>query len=457
MGLLEHQDHHHQQNAMPTAAPTSLNSSASSTPTRHARNADLQAVIGHVRGGGHKGDDDESSSSSSSSSSSDADRRHRRRSSSRRRRRREKETEFAERDLLPPLASIDGVAPTSHPLELSRASFAAAIVPIKPLGCGSYGVVMLVRHVPSGQLLAMKKMSKRRIMDYGHTDHILTEKAILSRIAHPFIIRLVDTFNDDHYVYIFSEFAQGGELFSRVRLGAITEAAAAFYVAEVALALKYLHKQHIVYRDVKPENVVLDAAGHVRLVDFGFAKRIVARSWSICGTIEYLAPEIIRGDGGSFASDWWGVGCMLFELVVGHSPFRAPKTAAVAPAIAVDVTADAPSSDEIKQTERLAVANRILAGRLDYPDSMSSACRDVCAGLLRSAADKRFEFRDLKRHPFFEHIDWTRLVAKQITPPWQPNVDDAEDVRYFNVPREDLLRFLKTQPGPKENDPFAKF
>jgi serine/threonine protein kinase len=331
-------------------------------------------------------------------------------------------------------------------------------VPIKPLGCGSYGVVMLVRHVPSGQLLAMKKMSKRRIMDYGHTEHILTEKAILSRIAHPFIVRLVDTFNDDHYVYIFSEFAQGGELFSRVRLGAINEAAAAFYVAEVALALKYLHKQHIVYRDVKPENVVLDAAGHVRLVDFGFAKRIAARSWSICGTIEYLAPEVIRGDGGSFASDWWGVGCMLFELVVGHSPFRAPKSAAVvAAAAAVDVDADAQSSEEVKQTERLAVANRILAGRLEFPDSMSSACRDVCAGLLRSAADKRFEFRDLKRHAFFEHIDWKRLLAKQVTPPWQPNVDDAEDVRYFNVPREDLLRFLKTQPGPKENDPFAKF
>lgn len=335
-----------------------------------------------------------------------------------------------------------------HPLALTRDSFANAVVPIKPLGCGSYGVVMLVRHVATNQLLAMKKMSKRRIMDYRHTEHILNEKAILSVISHPFIVRLVDTFNDEHYVYIFSEFAQGGELFSRVRLGAVNEAAAAFYVAEVALALKYLHKQHIVYRDVKPENVVLDAAGHVRLVDFGFAKRIAARSWSICGTIEYLAPEVIRGDGGRFASDWWGVGCMLFELVVGHSPFRAPK---------VVVAADAPSDDEAKQAERRALAERVLAGRVEFPDSMSSACRDVCAGLLRNAADKRFEFRDLKHHEFFEKIDWKRLLAKQVTPPWQPNLADAEDVRYFNVPREDLLRFLKTQPGPKENDPFANF
>lgn len=351
--------------------------------------------------------------------------------------------ELAERDELPPLPPLDGAS--EHALGLTRDNLGSLVVPIKPLGCGSYGVVMLVRHVPSGRLLAMKKMSKRRIIDYRHTEHILSEKALLQRVRHPFVVELVDTLNDDHYLYMFFEFCAGGELFSRLRLGAVNEAAAAFYVGQVALALRYLHKRSIVYRDIKPENVVVDAHGHVRLVDFGFAKRVAARSWSICGTIEYLAPEVVAGRGGGFAADWWALGCMLFEMIAGRSPFRMPKRAA-------------PVDDETKAADRKALFRDIREGALDFPPAMSDACRHLCAGLLRVEPEERFAFRQLKRHDFFASVDWKQLELKQVTPPWQPKLDGPEDLRYFSVPRDDLLRFLKTQPGPpKDQDPFVDF
>jgi hypothetical protein len=352
------------------------------------------------------------------------------------------EIEMAERAALAPLA-----APSKKPgeeLQLTRENLSSVVAPLKPLGCGSYGVVMLVRHVPSGRLMAMKKMSKRRIMDSGHVEHILAEKALLQQVDHPFITKLIDTFNDDNYLYVFLEFCSGGELFTRLRLGTMSDASAAFYVAEVALALKSLLANQIVYRDIKPENIVLDAAGHVRLIDFGFAKRISSRSWSICGTIEYLAPEVVMGRGGGFAADWWALGCMAFEMLTGRSPFRMPSRAP-------------PVDEEVVRADRKQLFRDIRDGKLEYPATLSEHGRSLCAGLLRSDPERRYSFRDLQHHAFFDHIDWKRLKRKEVTPPWQPKLDGPEDLRYFSVPRDDLLRFLKTQAGPKTDDPFAGF
>lgn len=184
-----------------------------------------------------------------------------------------------------------------------------------------------------------------------------------------------------------------------------------FYAAEVILALEYLHANEIIYRDLKPENILLDEKGHVKLTDFGFAKRVPTYTYTVCGTPDYLAPEIIRSNGYTRAVDWWSLGVLIFEMLVGKPPF------------------------EDKNPVNL--YEKILECRIDWPDDINPVLKDLLLGLLTPDVEKRYGAtandgdRDIKRHPWFETIDFDLAFQRQLVPPYIPSVKDDGDSACF--------------------------
>ncbi|KAH8868372.1 cAMP-dependent protein kinase catalytic subunit PRKX [Schistosoma japonicum] len=168
------------------------------------------------------------------------------------------------------------------------------------------------------------------------------------QLNHPFIVKLYWTGHDAKFLYMLFEYVCGGELFKYLReVGHFTSETTRFYTSEIILALKYLHSLHIIYRDLKPENLLLDYSGHLKMTDFGFAKHVKDRTYSLCGTPEYLAPEILQGKGHNHAADWWTTGIIIYEMLVGRPPFY----------------------DE--NDNRLHVYQKIVAGDFDFPDEVT--------------------------------------------------------------------------------------
>jgi len=191
------------------------------------------------------------------------------------------------------------------------------------LGTGTFGRVRQVqyRNDTSKIVFALKMLKKTEIVKLNQVDHIKSEKYILGQIDHPFIVKMICSFQNSKYIYMLFEFLPGGELFSRLRKeGRFNEDVALFYSAEILLALRYLHINSIIYRDLKPENLLIDERGHIKLADFGFAKVLYEdRTYTLCGTPEYLAPEIIKGQKVGYGKcvDWWALGILLYEMLVG--------------------------------------------------------------------------------------------------------------------------------------------
>ena len=193
------------------------------------------------------------------------------------------------------------------------------------LGTGTFGRVRQVRfkHSLSPHVFALKMLRKTEILKLNQVEHIKSEKRILAMTDHPFIVKLICSFQNSRYIYMLFEYLPGGELFSRLRKdGRFSEDVALFYASEILLALRYLHRNKIIYRDLKPENLLLNSQGHVKLADFGFAKALDAnRTKTLCGTPEYLSPEIIRGQKAGYgrSADWWAFGILLYEMLVGST------------------------------------------------------------------------------------------------------------------------------------------
>eukprot|EP01083_Nonionella_stella_P012428 35271_1 len=168
----------------------------------------------------------------------------------------------------------------------------------KTLGTGTFGRVRLVHYTDDAGrdwVLAFKMLRKSEIIRLKQVEHIKAEKDILTRINHPFIVNLFGWFQNKDFVYMIMEYVIGGEVFSQLRqCGRFSNEATRFYAAEIVLAFEYLHKRKIAYRDLKPENLLIDSDGHIKITDFGFAKEVEDRTWTLCGTPEYLAPEIIQ-------------------------------------------------------------------------------------------------------------------------------------------------------------------
>lgn len=196
---------------------------------------------------------------------------------------------------------------------------------LSTLGTGTFGRVRLVKHRCDGndvEPLALKCLKKNAIIKLKQIDHVKSEKKVLSIIDHPFIVNLKGYFQTPSHVYMLLDYACGGELFTLLRReGRFANDVALFFASEILLAFDYLHAMDIAYRDLKPENLLIDRQGHVKITDFGFAKEVRDKTYTLCGTPEYLAPEIIQSKGHNKNVDWWALGVLVFEMVAGYPPF----------------------------------------------------------------------------------------------------------------------------------------
>ncbi|TGZ74083.1 hypothetical protein CRM22_001136 [Opisthorchis felineus] len=301
------------------------------------------------------------------------------------------------------------------------------------IGKGGYGKVFLVQKVDGkdkGKLYAMKVLKKARLVcnekDKAHT---VSERNILQMLRHPFLVRLHYAFQNHSNLYIVLEYCPGGELFNYLeREGALLENAACFYTAEIILAIGHLHSLGIIYRDLKSENVLLDRQGHVKLTDFGLSKEGVGTTNTFCGTIEYMAPEIIRCEGHGKAVDWWSLGTLLYDMLSGAPPF---------------------SQEESKE----ATTHKILTAPLKFPPAFSPEVVSLIRGLLRRDPKERLgskeDVEEVKRHKFFRRheINWSDVFHRRLRPPFRPKLAADNDVSMFDP------TFTRLQPvvSPAEN------
>ena len=268
---------------------------------------------------------------------------------------------------------------------------------------------------PLPKVFALKIMKKLEVVRLKQVEHIRNEKEILQSIAHPFLVTLYAVAQDSRNLYMLLEFIIGGELFTHLRkAGKFENDHGRFYAAQITVGLQYLHEdcgtQAIVYRDLKPENLLIDQQGYIKVTDFGFAKRIDDRTWTLCGTPEYLAPEIIQSKGHGKAVDWWAVGVLVFEMLAGYPPFY----------------------DE----NPFGIYQLILAGKIEFPRFVETHARDLVRKLLTADRAKRLGNLkgggdDVRKHKWFRGLDFIGLFNRCLTAPFVPTVDNEADTAHF--------------------------
>ncbi|KAM8921332.1 ribosomal protein S6 kinase alpha-5 [Pelodytes ibericus] len=297
---------------------------------------------------------------------------------------------------------------------------------LKVLGTGAYGKVFLVRKISghdTGKLYAMKVLKKATIIQKAKTaEHTRTERQVLEHIRQsPFLVTLHYAFQTDTKLHLILDYISGGELFTHLsQREKFTEEEVQIYIGEIVLALDHLHKLGIIYRDIKLENILLDSNGHVVLTDFGLSKEFVSdereRTFSFCGTIEYMAPEIVEGGefGHDKAVDWWSLGVLTYELLTGASPF----------------TVDGEKNSHAE------ISRRILKSEPPYPTELSEEVKELMQRLLQKDPEKRLGSgpegsEEIKKHHFFKDINWEDLSAKKVLAPFRPIIKDELDVGNF--------------------------
>lgn len=289
---------------------------------------------------------------------------------------------------------------------------------LRCLGKGTYGTVLLVKQRSTGRLYAQKQFKKASLVVHKKlVEQTKTERQILESVnRHPFVVKLFYAFQDREKLYLILEYGQGGELFTHLNTEKMfTETVAAFYMAEMLLAISHLHNDlGVVYRDLKPENCLLDSEGHLLLTDFGLSKVAVDQSEScnsMLGTVEYMAPEVVLGKKYGKAVDWWSFGALGYDLMTGNPPFRGQNHAKI--------------------------QDNIVKQKLVLPYFLSPDAKDLLTRLLRKDPNKRLgavmpkDLQTMKKHRFFRKIDWKKLAARELEPPIQPMITDPELAENF--------------------------
>ena len=297
---------------------------------------------------------------------------------------------------------------------------------LKCLGKGAFGTVHLVKQHATGRLYAQKQFRKASLTVHKRlVEQTRTERNILESInRHPFVVKLFYAFQDHEKLYLILEYAQGGELFTHLAMERMfTEEVASFYMAEMVLALEHLHLNvRVVYRDLKPENCLLDSEGHLLLTDFGLSKVALEEDKDSCnsilGTIEYMAPEVVQGTSYGMAVDWWSLGAIGFDLLTGAPPFGGNNHAKI-------------QSNIVKQ-------------KLTLPYFLGPDAKDLLTRLLRKEPTKRLggnmpkDLATIKQHRFFRRIDWKKLERRELDPPIRPLITDPELAENFAKEFTDL-------------------
>ena len=288
---------------------------------------------------------------------------------------------------------------------------------LRVIGKGAYGKVFLVKKITgsdSETYYAMKVLKKASLVIHAKdAEHTKTERSILEDVRHPFIVRLFYAFQTDFKLYLILDYASGGELFMYLeKQKMFLEDTAVFYISELVLAIEHLHSYGIIYRDLKPENVLLDHDGHVKLTDFGLSKVALNdedKTNTVCGTIEYMAPEIIANMEYDKVVDWWSLGALSYDMMTGSPPF---------------------TSNNRKKTMDL-----IMNKKLSLPYFLSPDAKDLLTKLMRKSPLVRLGYdsaNSLKQHRFFKSIDWKQLINREVVPPITPQINSPEDVDNFH-------------------------
>eukprot|EP00242_Pyramimonas_sp_CCMP2087_P014665 CAMPEP_0198203120 /NCGR_PEP_ID=MMETSP1445-20131203/6372_1 /TAXON_ID=36898 /ORGANISM="Pyramimonas sp., Strain CCMP2087" /LENGTH=907 /DNA_ID=CAMNT_0043874371 /DNA_START=201 /DNA_END=2924 /DNA_ORIENTATION=+ len=291
---------------------------------------------------------------------------------------------------------------------------------VSMLGSGAFGLVYLVRHKVTGVTYAMKAINKRYVMKTRTQTQVKREVLFLGEVDSPFVLHLVKTFRDESRVYMLLEPLLGGELFSHLSdTTTFAESRARFYAASILLGLNHMHERGIIYRDLKLENVLLDRKGHVKIVDFGFAKKLKKDeyTYTLCGTPDYLAPEILKGTGHNRGADYWSFGVLVYEMIIGHTPFY--------------------SHDDSE------ICRKILSSSVTFDGKISKEAKDFVRQLLNRDPKTRLGMgkkgsQAIMSHPWFTGFDWMALESGRMKAPFVPDVENDMDVSNFEEVPEDM-------------------
>lgn len=271
------------------------------------------------------------------------------------------------------------------------------------LGRGAFGFVTLVYDNRNpDNYYALKAVSKMEVVETKQETHIMSEKQTLCELQHPCLVNLVKTFKTRDQLFFLLEVGLGGDLFHILRKAhSFSESTARFYTASVVAGFAFMHSCKTVYRDLKPENLLVDHEGFLKITDFGFAKKIEGKTWTLCGTPEYLCPEIVAGKGHGFGVDWWTVGVLAFELLVGYTPFY--------------------------DRDQMRMYRKITRGTFHTPSHVSHNAKDLIHQLLKLNPSMRLGVikggaQSIKEHPFFEGFSFDELVSREMTPPFKPKI-----------------------------------
>lgn len=258
-------------------------------------------------------------------------------------------------------------------------------------------------------------MNKQQCIEYGQHEGVIREKNILANIDHPFLLKMWGSYQDDKNIMMLLSLIQGGELFSVLHTDkgdGVSNADAVFYGACVLEGLGHLHERNICYRDLKPENALIDAHGYCIIVDYGFAKVVTNKTFTLCGTPEYLAPELILSKGHNKGVDYWALGVLIYEMLIGRSPFY--------------------------DHDQMRLFKKIVQGKYSYPSRLlvSKAAEDLIAALLQRKQSTRLGnlkggHVDVQEHPWFKDMDLKKLLNREIKAPWKPTIKNALDASNF--------------------------
>ncbi|ODQ77293.1 hypothetical protein BABINDRAFT_163565 [Babjeviella inositovora NRRL Y-12698] len=304
---------------------------------------------------------------------------------------------------------------------------------LRTLGTGSFGRVHLVRSVHNGRFYAMKALRKSQVVKMKQVEHTNDERKMLKLVDLAFVIRMWGTFQDCKTVFMIMDYIEGGELFSLLRKSSkFPNPVAKFYAAEVCLALEYLHNHNIIYRDLKPENILLDKNGHIKLTDFGFAKEVPDVTYTLCGTPDYIAPEVVATKPYNKSVDWWSFGILIFEMLTGFTPFF--------------------DSNPMKTYEN------ILQAQVTYPDYLGSDVVDLLQKLITKDLSNRLGnlqngTDDVKQHEWFDEVIWDRLHNRDIETPYEPPIQSGcgDTSQFDRYPEAELDYGIEGVDDPYDN------
>lgn len=294
------------------------------------------------------------------------------------------------------------------------------------LGCGGFGTVELFEHAETKETYALKGLSKGYVVKTGMQESVMNEKNILMMTNSIFIIKCYETFNGTQTLYFLLEPALGGELYATYNRKGLhgSEKHAKFYIAGVVFAFEHCHERRIIYRDLKPENLLLTSSGGIKLTDMGLAKFVIGKTYTTCGTPDYFAPEIIASTGHTVAVDWWTLGVLLFELLSGHPPFESAYP--------------------------MQIYSKVMKGinKIPFPAKCLGKPEAIIKGLLHKEPSQRLPMKtggtkNMKECEWYKDFDWVAMSQMKLESPYKPIVKSKKDIANFSARKEDMPKQME--------------